>query len=283
VKPQTRLQLSDTHIPFEDPALLKVWLAMLKDVKPDGIDIIGDVLDCYVLSRFDKNPRRKEEVQTEADLARKFLEKMRAAAGDKCDIRYLEGNHENRLERLLWSSAKQFASIRNLSIPGLLGLDRPMIREDRSVAESLGIRYYDPKAPYKIGDLYFLHGDVTRKQNFSKSTGGTAAASVAKAIGGSVLMGHTHQLGYGSFRTWEKQLESYEIGCMCQFDMEYIVGVPPWTQAWSLVTFTRSGHHHCQLVRVLESDHGAKREIIFEGRVYARVGPSKKHYIRSDS
>lgn len=280
MKPQSRIQLSDCHFPFHDDALLQVFLKQVKSLKPDGIDIIGDVLDCYTLSRFDKNPRRKTEVQHEADMARLFLEDLRAAAGDRCDIRFIEGNHENRLERMLWSSAKPLASIRNLSIPALLGLDRPMIREDNTVAESLGIRYYAPKNPYKIGDLYFLHGDVTRKQNFSKSPGGRAAADVAKAVGGSVLMGHTHQMGYSAFRTWERLLESYEIGCVVRYDLEYIVGVPPWTQGWSVTTFLASGRHQVEFVRVVET--GKFREVIFDGEVLVTLHPTKRHHIQCD-
>ena len=267
MKSQTRLQLSDVHIPFADEDLLKVWLKMAKELQPNGIDIIGDLIDCYMLSRFDKNPRRKMDIQIEADLAVGFLETMRRVAPN-ADIRYLEGNHENRLERTLWGTAKCLAPIRNLSIPKLLDL------------RELEIRYYEPKAPYKIGDLTFLHGDVTRKQNFSKSTGGTAAAGVAKAIGGSVLMGHTHQMGFGSFRTWERQLESYEIGCMCRFDMEYIIGVPPWTQGWSVTEFLPSGRHDVKFVRVVETN--GKREVIFNGKVYATLGPAKKHYLARD-
>jgi UDP-2,3-diacylglucosamine pyrophosphatase LpxH len=264
MKEQTRLQLSDLHIPFEDPDLVKVWCRMLTDLQPDGIDIIGDLIDCYTLSRFDKNPRRKQDIQVEVDKATVLLGEIRRLAPN-VDIRYLEGNHENRLERMLWGSAKALGPLRNLTIPKLMGL------------KDLEIKYYVPANPYRIGDLYFLHGDVTRKQNFSKSPGGRAAADVAKAIGASVLMGHTHQMGYSSFRTWERVLESYEIGCMTRFDLEYIVGVPPWQQGWSMTHFLPSGRHEVQFVRVIES--GPKREVIFRGQVYATIGPAKKHFI----
>lgn len=263
MKSQVRIQLSDVHIPFADEKLLSLWLDQVKDYHPDGIDIIGDLIDCYPISHFDKNPRRKHTLQDEIDQASEFLVKLRSVAGDKCDIRYTEGNHENRLERLLWGTAKWLAPLRNLSIPQLLDL------------KSLGISYYDPKSPYKIGDLWFLHGDVTRKQNFSKSPGGSAASQVAKAVGGSVLMGHTHQMGYSSFRMWELMIQSYEIGCICRFDMEYCVGVPPWQQGWTITDFTHRGHHDVSFVKAVDSGKG--RSLIYGGEEIARLGPAKTH------
>jgi hypothetical protein len=246
-----------------DEELGEVLLAQAKAMKPDGIDIIGDLIDCYSISRFDKNPRRKHTIQEEIDRAVVFLERLRGAVGDTCDIRYTEGNHENRLERMLWGVAKHLAPLRSLSIPELMDLKK------------LGIRYYKPKSPYRIGDLWFLHGDVTRKQNFSKSPGGRAAADVAKAIGGSVLMGHTHQMGYSAFRTWSKLWESYEIGCMVKYDLEYIVGVPPWQQGWSTTDFTSSGHHSVDFIRVVEVPR--HREVLYHGKVIATLRPSKTH------
>lgn len=264
MKPQLRLQLSDTHIPFQDDDLMEVWLKMAKKLQPDGIDIIGDLIDCYTLSRFDKNPRRKPDIQLEIDEAATFLRRMREAC-PKADIRYTEGNHENRLERMLWGNAKVLAPIRNLTIPQLMDL------------KDLEIKYYVAASPYRIGDLYYLHGDVTRKQNFSKSPGGRAAADIAKAIGGSVLMGHTHQMGYSAFRTWERMLESYEIGCMCRYDMEYCVGVPPWQQGWSVTEHLSSGRHSVEFVRTLESN--GKRIVIAGGEVIATLGPAKRHMV----
>jgi len=240
---------------------------MAKNMQPEGIDIIGDVIDCYSISRFDKNPRRKHDLQDEITAAWKLLNAIREACPN-ADIRYSEGNHENRLERMLWSTAKHLAPLHCLSIPELMKL------------QELGIRYFDPKAPYKIGNLYYLHGDVGRKQNFSKSAGGRNADAIARAIGGSVLCGHSHQMGYSAFRSWERNLEGYEVGCVCRFDLEYIIGVPPWQQGWAVVEFLRSGCYRVEFIRVVEQ--GTHRRIIspwptnIEGDI---ISPAKKHFI----
>lgn len=264
MKSQKRLLLSDAHIPFMDPELADIWIGQAKSIQPDGIDIIGDLIDCYTISRFDKNPRRKHNIQDEITGAIAFLTRIRKACPN-ADIRFSEGNHENRLERMLWSTAKHLAPLHCLTIEKLLEL------------KSLDIRYYDPKAPYKIGRLYFLHGDVGRKQNFSKSAGGRNADAIARAIGGSVICGHSHQMGYSAFRSWERNLEGYEIGCICAYDLEYVIGVPPWQQGWASIDFITSGAYHVDFVRVVEYDN--RRILLNSQGTIAEIGPAKKHFI----
>lgn len=265
MKPCTRLVLPDVHIPFHDPCLVKAWLKHARDLKPSGVDIIGDLIDCYPLSRFDKNPLRKTNIQGEIDLAHEFLLELRHAVGDTCDIRYSEGNHENRLKRILWGRAKELAPLRNLDIPQLLSL------------RELGIRYFRPEAPYKIGRLWYLHGDLARKCNWSVSYGGAMASAVCKRIGASALMGHSHQMGHVCFNSWAGLAEGFEVGCLCRFDLEYLVGVPQWQQGWATVDYTPSGYYDVTFARVLAPSLDARRTIVFCGTELATIPKAKAH------
>jgi len=241
----------------------------LKDInriQPSGIDILGDLIDCYTLSRFDKNPLRKVHIQDEIDMATEFLEAMVDIAPRGCDIRFCEGNHENRLRRMLWGRAKELAPIRNLSIPQLLGLDK------------LHIRYYTPEKPYRIGGrqgLWYLHGDLARKCNWAMTAGGMGARAVCQRVQGNILMGHTHQMGHISFRSWDQLNEGYEAGCLCHFDLEYIVGVPQWQQGWAMVKYPEKGGYEVDFVRVL--DKGKRRIVISEGEIIGTLPPAKRH------
>lgn len=262
----TRLVLSDVHFPFQDDELLRVWLSHLRELKPDGIDIIGDMLDCYTLSRFDKNPQRKTDIQQEIDMARQFLGEMVSIAPVGCDVRYSEGNHENRLKKVLWGKSKELVSLRNLDIPRLLDLR----------GKELDIRYYRPESPYRIRDLWYLHGDLARKSNWAMTAGGMGAKAVCARIRGSAIIGHTHQMGHISFRGWDGLTEGYEVGCLCRFDLEYIVGMPQWQQGWAVVHFPEGGGHQVELIRVL--DKGRKRIVVAGGEILATIGPAKKHF-----
>ncbi|MEK7383157.1 MAG: hypothetical protein AAB262_07705, partial [Elusimicrobiota bacterium] len=133
-----RLILPDTHIPFHDKRVVDRWLKHAAQLRPDGVDIIGDLLDCYCLSRFDKNPERKDSLQDELDQAHEFLREVRSVVGPKCDIRYTEGNHEQRLKRVLWGNCKALSGLRGLGIPQLLKLDE------------LRVQWFPTGLPYRI-------------------------------------------------------------------------------------------------------------------------------------
>ena len=46
--------LSDIQIPFQDDSALEVAYKLIKDIKPDGVILNGDITDCYAISDFDK-------------------------------------------------------------------------------------------------------------------------------------------------------------------------------------------------------------------------------------
>ena len=254
---QTRIVLPDVHIPFQDKPLLNVWLRHAANLQPDGVDILGDVIDAFQLSRFDKNPARKHTIQDEADMAHAFLSQVRDAVGPTCDLRYSEGNHENRLTRTLWGKARELEPIRNLRIPQLLGLDK------------LGVVYHPSSLPYQLGGLTVIHGDVARKSNWSNAYGGSAAQAVCKVKHVNILMGHTHQMGHVCYRSWEKQIEGWECGCLCRFDMDYLVGTPQWQQGWAVIKLLPRNLFDISFVRVL--DCGKKRVIVHNGEILDEI------------
>lgn len=245
--PQTRIVLPDLHIPYNDKHCTDKWLDHAESLQPDGVDIIGDLIDCYSLSRFDKNPVRRGSLQDELDQAHEFLVELRTRVGKKCNIRYSEGNHEQRLTRLLWSDCKAFAGLRNLSMPDLLGLN------------DLGIRWYPMGSPYRIGTLTFMHGDTIRKH------GGSTARTTSDKVGSSVILGHCHRMGWCPTTSWSGVRDAYEVGHLSDYrQLEYVQGVPQWQAGWATVTIGE-GWHDVQFVRVVRKPgrHGTK--FIYKG------------------
>lgn len=253
----TRLVLPDVHLPFEDQHMVEHWFAFLEDNRKriGGIDIIGDLLDCYSISKYDKNPLRKSSLQAEVDQAVEVLNRIRKAARPGCDIRFSEGNHEARLTKMLWGKSKELAHLRDLNMAELLDMRR------------FKITYYEPARPYQIGSLWYTHGDIARKSNWSMTFGGSGAQAVAKRIGGSVMMGHSHQMGHVSFRDWEGLIEGFECGCLCRLDMEYLVGVPQWQQGWAVVHHFPDRSFTTEFVRTVESK--GKRRLMFRDKQLA--------------
>ena len=236
-----RIVLSDLHLPFHDQKLLDCWLKRLRDIEWGGIDIIGDLIDCYTLSRFDRNPSRRDDLQLEIDRAHNLLVHIRRDCPN-ADIRYSEGNHEDRLRKMLWSKAPALAPLRNLTIPDLLGL------------KDLGIKWHAAGEPYKIGDLWYSHGHLLRKQ------ASQSARAASDEINGSIMVGHCHREGWSPFTTLTGTHHAYECGHMSDpSQLDYVSGVFNWQAGWAEVTFLE-GTHQVDFYRVV--DRGRERMVI---------------------
>lgn len=91
-RPEMHLVLSDQHVPFQDPDVEALSLDFIKHHKPDTIHLLGDIMDFYSLSRFDKDPAKILCLQDDIDATVEYFEKLRAITD--VPIIYSEGNHE---------------------------------------------------------------------------------------------------------------------------------------------------------------------------------------------
>lgn len=211
--------LGDTHFPFQDKQTIRLVLKFLKEWEPDKVCLMGDIVDCYAISRFDKNPKRAFKLLDEFKSAKKFLKEVRDNAPN-ADITFLEGNHEARFVKYLWRKAPELAEDDELTIEHKLGL------------KELGITHHSYGEGVDIGDLYLTHGDL-----ISKHSGWTAKAHYEKH-GGSGACGHSHRGGTyyktkrGDTCVWA------ETFCLCDLAPEYVHN-PDWCQGFSLVYFIR--------------------------------------------
>ena len=231
---QMHVVLSDQHIPFQDPVLEQLSIDFLKEHKPKVIHLLGDILDFYSLSRFDKDPARLVTLQEELDGATQYFEKLRAAC-PKARIIYSEGNHENRLRRYLWSQARALSNLRTLTYEELLGLKK------------YKIEWVDSHSPYRIGNLLFIHGELVRRAS------GASAKGHMDKFGCNVIHGHTHRLGAHYHRTFDTMMGAWENGCLCTLDPEYAVK-PDWQNGWSIVWF-HGDNFHVEQVCVVNGEY----------------------------
>lgn len=223
----TALVYSDTHVPFQDDAVLSVVFGIARELQPDVLVHGGDLLDCYSLSRFDKDPTRKDDLQDEIDLARQHLARARAAAPNARFV-YLEGNHEDRLRRTLWNMEGPAAQLARLTAfqkamtwPSLLGLDE------------LHIEFipYGEQTKHSILPKWVLkHGTVVRPKSAY-----TAQGEHAK-YGKSGSSGHTHRLGTFYHRDLNGSHVWQETGCTCKLDADYAPDAD-WQNGCVVLTF----------------------------------------------
>ena len=123
---QTIICGSDFHDKLCDPFHRAIFVDTVKRVKPAKIVLNGDVLDLYEFSRYTKDPR-KVDIMSALQWVYKFLEDLREASPDS-EIHWVEGNHENRLIKLLAEATPSLlpilSDIHGMTVGTLLGLDK---------------------------------------------------------------------------------------------------------------------------------------------------------------
>ena len=235
--------LSDVHCPFEDKSVCRMALAFIREHRPATVHLLGDIADFYSVSRFVKDPARKEDLQADLDVTRDFLAKVRDAA-PSARIIYSEGNHEFRLRRYLASEAKALAMLRDLRLERLLNFD------------SLRIRFQPQDRPYRVGSLLFTHGQLVRKWSAASARGHF------EKYGCCVLTGHTHRMGAFYHRDINDTYAAWENGCLCNLNPDYITA-PDWQHGWSIV-WSQRDYFHVEQVAVV------KGKYCYHGKVYGR-------------
>lgn len=136
------LVLNDIHIPYHDPIAVEAALAYGERLNPTIVLLNGDVIDFYQISRYIKRPTH-HNVETEIQQTRTFLEDLRLRFPD-ARILYKQGNHEQRLEHYIITSAREIYTL----IGDLLANKLDFAR--------LGIEYHEDI--FQLGKLWILHG-----------------------------------------------------------------------------------------------------------------------------
>mgnify|MGYP001563937148 FL=1 len=226
---KTWVILNDLQIPFQDRPVLDLVLNFIDDLKPHGVILNGDVVDCYSLSTFDKNPLQDAGLDREIRESSTLLARLAKVTKERW---WLGGNHEDRLRRVLWDSPK-FARIKALQFPELF-----------HVAEH-GFRWKPYGGILWLGKLLVTHGSLVLKHS-----GWTGRAHFDK-YGNSVIIGHTHRLGV-YYRTNAKGVHAaWENGCLCKLTPEY-VQYPDWQQGFSVVHVGDGGFFSVQQIPILK-------------------------------
>lgn len=224
----TAVLFGDTHMGFEDQTVLNVVLGVVKDVRPHVVVHVGDLLDCYSLSRFDKNPSRLMSLQDEIDRGRVLLEQV-AQVAPQAERHLLEGNHEDRLRRTLWSQPGASA------VFNLRKIQEACTWENILDLERIGWNWIPAQGQARVNILpkaITKHGTIVRQKSAY-----TARAEMDK-YGKSGFSGHTHRLG----THWHSDANGahfwVETGCTCLLKPEYVED-PDWQNGCYVVTFDR--------------------------------------------
>lgn len=219
-KMETAVIVNDYHNPYEDKVVVPLVDQFLGELQPDYLWYNGDSNDFYALSKFDKNPERLGKLQGDLDSTSKMFARHRKILPNTRMV-HIDGNHEDRLRRHLWSKDPDLANLRCLELNELLGFKDSEISEV-GYEEGLLIN----------GIFLVIHG------NISSVHSGYTAKRMYEKHGGCGVCGHCHRGGsyykrdrFGTWGWWENF-------CLCDLDPDYIQN-PNWVQGFSVVHFRK--------------------------------------------
>ncbi len=227
---KTWVVINDLQVPFQDRKALGNVLDFVDDLKPHGIILNGDIVDCYEISDFSKNPLTVASLGQEVAEAGALM--ARLARHTKRRM-WLGGNHEDRLRRYMWKNAAALARL-----PGEDFYTKFRLRDS-------GFSWMEYGELFELGKLWVTHGSL-----ISKHSAYTAKLTFEK-YGSSTLVGHTHRLGVFYRRDVRGVHAAYENGCLCLLTPEYD-SFPNWQQGFSVVHVDeRTGCFNVQQIPVL--------------------------------
>lgn len=229
---------SDIHIPKHDNKALSIFLQTIEKLKPDGVLLNGDIMDCGVWSRHDiSKPPKKfwndsqfiDASKRDYDLMDKFLGKIRGFA-PKAKLIWNMGNHEEWLREFIAESPA--ARTGNFSIKSRL-------------QEVKHWSLYPYKQMYRLGKLRVVHTLVD---------GGSAAHAKKHLdiLGKSVLYGHFHSIQVASKTTPEKNSHmAWCAGSLSHTNPAYLRNSPQnWSHAFTIVYVFESGGFQVDIKRI---------------------------------
>lgn len=207
------LILADIHLPYHDSNALEIALIEGKKSNVDTVLLNGDIIDCYQLSDFDRDPS-KDGVQMEIEILCHLIKDIKNfLPGAK--IIYKIGNHEERWERQILRKAPAIWGFECFELPNLIKIEYL-----RLIGEPLDIDFVNHKRLIFLGLLSVVHGHEWRESTFSPVNPARGYYMRAKA---SVLGGDKHQTSEHITRDIKgRTIGAWSIGCLCDLSPRYM-------------------------------------------------------------
>lgn len=176
----------DAQIPFHDEQAVEAAHTVVRELQPDNIVMLGDMLDLPGQSSFDGRPEYMGAVQESLDRYHNLLAQTRADAPNS-KIYALVGNHEARLQKSIIKNNADLLGIKRANADkelGVLTLDF-LLRTDELEVELIG--GYPNGTLWLEDHLRAIHGTA------SNARGSTSAKYLNGDPHVSTIHGHSHR------------------------------------------------------------------------------------------
>jgi predicted phosphodiesterase/transposase-like protein len=213
------LVVSDIHFPYEDAAGYALFLEVARDLQPQVLVLLGDIMDCYAVSAHDKDADRATPRAFSEELVytRAKLVELRALL-PATRIIYKEGNHETRLRRYISKNAGVLSKTKGITLPELLAL------------RELNVEWVTNEDRLRIGRMWHIHGNEV-------GGGGMNPARLKyQRMQCSFIFGHLHTRDKYRPRAYDgSQHGAYANPCMCNLEAEYLHHAHNWSLGFTII------------------------------------------------
>jgi predicted phosphodiesterase len=199
------LALGDAHMPYHDQKAITLALQWgIDNGYTDAVFLAGDMLDCYQLSRFDRDPSKPKFIQ-ELECFKRFLDAIHKAMPSAVVI-WKHGNHESHLTRYFKTKA-----------PELFGLQE-FIWDKYLDLEQRGVTIIKEDVPLYVGKLNIIHGHELLGSN---SQVNPARGAYLKSVE-CIIEWHWHRTSMHAETSFSRRLDTaWSVGCTCSLWPEY--------------------------------------------------------------
>lgn len=166
--------MNDLHIPYHSIESIDEAINYFIIKKVDALFLNGDIIDCYMLSIFQPDPRKRHFVQ-EIEAFRTFIKSLRDNVTK--NIYFKLGNHEERYEKIMISRSPEFLDVPAFDFENVLG------------CKELGVEVIKEQRIVYIGSLPAIHGHEIGMKYASVNPARTLFLKTYK----SSICGHLHR------------------------------------------------------------------------------------------
>lgn len=227
------LVLPDIHLPYHNLAALTIALQTGQKHKIDGILINGDLSDFHTLSRFCKDPSKRDFKQ-ERETAIAFLQRLRELF-PHARIVFKEGNHDERLRTYAMERAPEIYDEKILGLAALYNLG------------NFGVDHVADKREVMLGKLTVLHGHELPKGISAPVNPARGAFLRAKV---SVMVSHSHKTSEHTETNLGREIITcWSTGCLCELRPLYEPN-NGWNHGFARVEVSSSGIYSVSNYRI---------------------------------
>lgn len=248
--PARVLVLSDIHVPYHDAVALQAAVTFGRKQKPTHVLINGDGIDFYQLSRFDKDPTRRDAISELRDFAQLLVWLRQEFPKARAILK--EGNHDERYSRWCFAALPALAGLPQLRLGAAvdafigesLGDDDPSMKP-----ETYGWDYVTDQRPILCGKLPILHGHELPK-------GMTSPVNMARGAymrtAHTILVGHGHRSSsHVEPDMFEKEVACWSTGSLCGLHPAY-ARVNKWNHGFAFVDVAGDGTFGVENLRITD-------------------------------